>query len=366
MKLKPLSALYFVRENRGRAVALILMLLLGWVTYIGGLYVTNPADNFARMVEDGKKYVLIGQVMTDDELGTDYHGVIDIMTANGDAEIIKLGGDGADINVWDSVMGFSCGGISLTFASVDDFKRYCEITDIHCDFEQLKPGSIIMSEVLAKNRKYNIGDTIDYNGKVNEKGDFTFDAISDEPGFVGYTIGFGENETMQMLVANKMSMEQIKEKVDLLHKDYQFYSNMDLDAEIKKQFGSFNAIYSFIVIFLSIILAITINAAFLGMYQKRNYEIAVYRAIGISKKKIFWKLVKEILLLDVISLVCGGIVTFFTIYILNNAFLYDAGKYLSYFHPMALMGLMISNIISIMPLIFMRIRQIKRADVCEY
>ena len=39
--MKPFSAMYFVRENRTRCFLLIFMLFLGYVAYLGGLYVTT-------------------------------------------------------------------------------------------------------------------------------------------------------------------------------------------------------------------------------------------------------------------------------------------------------------------------------------
>lgn len=43
--MKPLSSVYYIKENKARCLALIFMLFLGYAAYLGGIYVTNPADN---------------------------------------------------------------------------------------------------------------------------------------------------------------------------------------------------------------------------------------------------------------------------------------------------------------------------------
>ena len=116
----------------------------------------------------------------------------------------------------------------------------------------------------------------------------------------------------------------------------------------------------------SVILAITINTAFAGMYQKRNYELSVYRAIGISKKKILRKIINELLLIDAIALFMGGVITILFIYLFNNIVLLPDGKFLEYFHPLAVIGVLICNLLSLFPLVLFRVRQIKKADICEY
>ena len=122
----------------------------------------------------------------------------------------------------------------------------------------------------------------------------------------------------------------------------------------------------FIAVLLSIILAITINAAFVGMYQRREFEFAVYRAIGISKKQVITKIVKELLLIDAIALSVGAAIVLLGLYLSNHLFLYPVGKYLRYFDPLAFGFLLLCNVIVIVPLIFTRCRQMLRADICEY
>ena len=111
-----------------------------------------------------------------------------------------------------------------------------------------------------------------------------------------------------------------------------------------------NIIYGFIIILLAVIMAVTVNAAFIGMYQRRHFEFAIYRAIGMSKKEIIGKIVKELIYIDGIAVFLGGGIFFLGLYLFNHLALYPVGKYLRYYHPLALSGALLciitaSNII---------------------
>ena len=158
------------------------------------------------------------------------------------------------------------------------------------------------------------------------------------------------------------------ELYDLVHRTQEKYpiTVNDIRNQITGQFTIFNRIYLFVIMLLSVILAVTINAAFVGMYQRRNYEFAVYRAIGVYRKAIVNKLVSELLWMDLFALVLGAGVVLLGLYLLNNLVLYPNGMYLRYFHPTALTGLVLCNVMVLLPLIFTRCRQLLSADICEY
>ena len=65
--MKPFSAMYFVRENRTRCFLLIFMLFLGYVAYLGGLYVTNPRDNWELPVAYYRRMVRVNDTAGDKE-----------------------------------------------------------------------------------------------------------------------------------------------------------------------------------------------------------------------------------------------------------------------------------------------------------
>lgn len=363
MMMKPFSAIYFIRENKTRCVLLIFMLFLSYVAYLGGLYVTNPRDNWELPIAYYRRMVKVNDIAGDEE---NFARFLKEVEESGKAAVIKNGSYNA-FN-WNTVMGFESGTSSLTFLTVQDFKTYCEAMGIACDFENLKSGSMVMSERFAKNVGLEIGDKVNKDYAENIFREFTLDAVTKEDGYSLYFITEEEDYMLNALLISKegVSGEEVYEFVRERKEKYNIYFQNDLEKNIDEQMEAFNGIYIFIILLLSVIMAVTVNAAFIGMYQRRHFEFAVYRAIGISKKKIVGKIVMELICMDGIALILGGVVFFLGLYLFNNLALYPAGKYLRYFQPLAFSSALLCNLAVLLPLMVTRSRQMLRADICEY
>ena len=363
--MNPFSALYFIKENKKRSVLLILMILLSFGVYIGGLYVTNPEDNWQQVIEYSDNSVNVYKISTE---GEGYEWLLNEVKNDGKATVLELGSSNSFD--WETIMGFKSGMGVYTFRSVEDFKTFCNYMDIECDFSKLKIGSMIMSEKFAKNRGLSIGDKVDEKKYNSVYGEFTLDFLTKEDGYTVYFISDEEESGRALILGNTIKGQELYSYVFDLYSEVKENKNLFVSPgarqEVTVQFESFNTIYMLIVILLSVILAITINAAFVGMYQKREFEFAVYRAIGIPKKSIVTKFVKELLLIDIIALFFGTIVMLIGLYLLNNLVLYPEGKYLRYFEPVALYNMILCNAIIIIPLIVTRCRKMLKADICDY
>lgn len=362
--MKPFSALYFVRENKTRCIVLMFMLFLSYAAYLGGIYVTNPFDNWQLVVDYYENFAEVYQ-SADDEDGTDFLVFCEALENDSRVDVVQLGINNS-FN-WYSIMGFQSGEYSFTFRSVDDFKTYCAEMNIECNFDNLKSGSLIMSERFAKNRELKLGDVIDKDYSYSMYGSFTLDALTDEDGYTLYFIDEDTGSTNHIMVfGDGIDGSAVYEIVYDLQKKHDVIINDFLNSTLKYQFRSFNIIYMFVLLLTSLILAVTINAIFVGMYQQRNFEFAVYRVIGVSRRRIIGKIVGELLCMDAIALTIGGCVFFLGLYLFNNLVLYPVGKYLRYFHPVALFGILLCNLAVIIPLIVTRSRQMLKADICEY
>lgn len=363
--MKPFSAMYFIRANMTKCALLIFMLFLGYGAYLGGLYVTNPVDNFELFTEYyDDKAIQIARGKMDLETTEAF-----INEASGleNVTLLKLGK--RQTIGWKSIMGYENWSDPLTFRNAGDFRIYCEHLGIECDFSSLTSGSMIMSERFAKNKKLEIGDKVDENYADTIYDEFTLRALTKEDGYSLYFIDTEEERPLNnflLLAENGISAAEFHSKVAQLQSNYEINIFDESRESVEEDFRTFNMIYLFIMILLGIILAVTINAAFVGMYQRRNFEFAVYRAIGISRRRIVGKLVGELLCMDMIALAAGGAVFFFGLYLFNNLALYPAGLYLRYFHPIALFGLLLCNLTVLIPLIITRCRQMLKADICEY
>ena len=363
MRLKPFSPLYFIRENKARCILLMFMIFLGFGDYLGGLYVTNPLDNWECHLQYFDESVAVNPTTTDEDL-SDFVAFTEELEENDQVTILRLGN--TEGFQWFTIMGFESGFASLTFCSVEDFRIYCDHFGIKCDFENLGNGSLILSEKLAQNRGLEIGDKVNRDTSETVYGDYTVTAFTQEDGYLQYYINEEAAGSFHLLVlGNGISGTEL---YDLIYgiRDRHPVSIYEIRELITGQLETFNTIYLFVILLLSVILAVTINAAFVGMYQRRNFEFAVYRAIGMGKRAIVRKLVGEFFWMDILALVLGGGVVFLGLYLFNNLVLYPDGKYLRYFHPTALIGLVVCNVMVILPLIVTRCRQLLRADICEY
>lgn len=355
--MKPLSPLRFIKENKARCILLMFMLFLGYAAYLGGIYVSNPYDNWQLPIHYYEKLTHV-YPSNDDEDGSKVFAFAEELENTGEVDVLRLG-VGQSFN-WNTIMAFASGSFSFTFLSVEDFKTYCEYMDIACDFDNLKDGSLIMSERFAKNRALKVGDTLGMDFSSGLYRDFRLDAVTGEDGYTLYFIDGKSGLSANLLILGKETGG-----TDLLEKyNVQVYDSIRTDVE--SSYRNFKRIYLFVIVLLALILAVTINAAFVGMYQQRNLEFAVYRAIGISKRRIIGKIVGELFCMDIIALTAGGAAFFFGLYLFNNLVLYPIGKYLRYFHPMALFGLLLCNLAVLVPLIVTRCRQMLKADICEY
>lgn len=361
--MKPFSPLYFIRENKSKCILLIFMLFLGYGAYLGGLYVTQPVDSYSLAFEYHDKFAEFYLKSYDEET------IEALKKEVSDIENVQLLHLGTYQSFyWDCIMGFECGDNAFSFRSVEDFKDYCEFMDIEYDFDELASGSLIMSEMFAKNKKLEIGDTVDEEFDEDFYGKFTLKALTKEDGYAQYFITDEDAMSDYFMLIGKNGTTS-KELYDIAYKLQEKYDIGVFDRyrkNVEENFEMFNMIYMFVVILLAIILAVTINAAFVGMYQRRNFEFAVYRAIGISKWRIIGKIVGELLCMDFIALTIGGAIFFFVLYLFNNLSLYPNGTYIQYFNSLALFGLVLGNFTVLAPLIITRCRQMLKADICEY
>ncbi len=362
--MKPFSPLYFIKENLARCIALMLMIFLSYGVYLGGLYVTNPLDNWSLPFQYNETFLVAGPASFDENF-SQYTAFRQEMENHPDIIVLEQG-SGQSLN-WTTIMGFESGSFSLTFRSVEDFKTYCEYYDIDCDFSKLRDGSLILSDRFAKNLSLDLGDIVDKNYAARIYDTFTLDALTTEAGYTQYYICEEPVACPNLLLlANGIDSEEFSRIVTTARDRNLVSLESNVKETITNQFQFFNIIYTFVVLLLSVILAVTINAAFVGMYQRRNFEFAVYRAIGISKKRIVGKIVGELLWMDLITLFFGGILFFLGLYLFNHLVLYPAGNYLQYIHPTAVIGLVLCNATVLVPLIVTRCRQLLKADVCEY
>lgn len=363
--MKPVSALYYIKENRLRCALLAFMFVLTYIAYIGGLYDYNVSEIFEYHKDAMKKYAVICSDPSDFDFSK-FNEAAKEIEKDDRITVIKQGYV-SSISI-SSVMGLHLSFFQYSFRSVEDFKMFCDFMGIKCDYSKLKAGSMIASQMVVNNRGMELGKVFEGDGEYdNLMAEYTLDAITDQAGYFVYYIDDRENYNY-ILLPTGMSEEEFAEYTAELKQKYDIFVNdrVYITRMIDEQLKGMIVIYVFILILLAVVMAVTVNAAFVGMYIHRKPEFAIYRAIGIGKREVIAKIASELLVIDVIGLAAGGVIMFLILYLLNNLVLYPKGLMLSYCNHLALFGIVLCNLAVLVPMIITRCRQMLRADICEY
>lgn len=227
--------------------------------------------------------------------------------------------------------------------------------------------SRIMSRLQAANRGMETGDRLVAGTDELVSQEYTLDAITDNDSYSTYYIS--DTDSARCMVLNnsldnsafKALLKNMETKYNVYVMDYDYYKE-----RTSEQLGSFYYIYFFIIILLSVIMAVTVNAAFAGMYQHRNGKFAIYKAMGIPARKIRFKILPEVLLIDITGLLAGLCIIMAVIYMANNLYLIPHGLKLFYYNNMSMAGMVISNLIILIPVTIFQGSKLVRADICDY
>lgn len=366
--MNPFSSVYYVKENIKRSLLLIIMFILTFAVYMAGLYISNVESMFDIILEKDKKIAVIGSMATDKNC-VDYEKAIEILEKE---EGITLLRQGILSDIYStSIMGFDNGYVSYTFQNKEDFLVYCDFTGINIiensQDRGLCDGSVIMSRLQAANRGMETGDRLVARTDELVNQEYTLDAITDNDGYSTFYISSTDSACCMVLnnslddKAFKSLLKTMKTEYSVYIKDYDYYKD-----RVDEQLGSFYYIYFFIIILMSVIMAVTVNAAFAGLYQHRNGEFAIYKAMGIPARKICLKILSEVLLIDITGLLAGLFIIITVIYLANNLYLIPHGLKLFYYNNMSMAGMAICNLIILIPVTVLQGLKLVRADICDY
>lgn len=344
------------------------MFILTFAIYMAGLYISNVGSMFHIALERDKKTALVMENATDAN-GADYEKAIERLEKEKGITLLR---QGIISNIYStSIMGFNNGYNAYSFQNKEDFQIYCDFTGINITYinndRGLGNGSVIMSSLQAANRGMKIGDRL-YAGNnefVNQE--YTLDAITDNDSYSTFYIS--NTDSLCCMVLNnflsdgdfKRLIKAIETEYNVYIHDYDYYNN-----KINEQLENFYYIYFFIIFLLSVVMAVTVNTAFTGLYQHRKGEFALYSAIGVPARKIRLKILSEVLLIDITGILPGLCIMMAGIYLANNLYLIPHGFRLFYYNNMSFAGMVISNLIILIPVTIFQGSKLVKADICNY
>lgn len=365
-KLKPFSALYFIRENKGRATLCIFMMFLAVLMFLAGNYIYSELYTFEKEMEYSDKLVEVS-LQSNDEDFKDFEKFKKAVENDSKLKSVMSTAYGFSGLVHGTVINLDMGGYTYVFNSVSDMEDVFRHWGIEGDFSKCGHRSMIISRDFANNRGIKEGDKLDRSFDESLEGTFTVDAIIDDGSFCTFYI-YEDNENLarMYIYSDTMEGEELYGYVRNLAGDLKVHIYGSEREYVLPQFYVFYVLFYLIDVLIAVVLAVTVNSVMTGQYLKRTYEFGVYNAFGKSRREVKMKVAAEILSMDFIACICGFAVIFLFTYLINELYYIPKGKYLIYSSGIGFTGFVLCEFLIIVPLILSKGRLMCKADVTEF
>ena len=397
--IKPIHALYYMRNNKVRVFILILLMSLVSICYVGGLYISSPFYENLNTIDVYRNFVVVSQGAgqayhweNDPEYDPEYTAFLDRVLAGpipgiGQAMQIhyfaddgKTGGfQGAGIPrkiLFHTLIGIPMGIPMPAFRASEDFSAFNNIVGLLPPDFVLDDGDMVMSDLLRRNRGLEVGAFVENDGEMvtGLRRGIRLAETYEAKGYTSFLVDAGQKPDSVLLLREALadretSERQLNTAVDRLKQEYpglQFFDYPYQYDYINNISTAFWAVIVPVCIIVALVLAITINAILIGEYANRKFEFSIYRATGFSKWEISFKIVKEILWMNLLGLCWGALMAALLIFVLDDAILFDQGIHLSYYCLESVYGSILCEVAVIVPIILFQVHRIKKHDVTDY
>ena len=338
------------------------MMFITTFMYIGGNYISSLYWFYEKSDEYGDKIILTECIPTDTD-AADYNSFV--KDIKNDDKLITLGRNGLGYGtgglVIHDTLGFETGAQSYVFNSKEDLQTAFDHLGIDYDCSGLSDYSAVISKKFADNLKLKVGDII-----CDET--FTLEGLIDDDSYIFFFIANSPEDKLYrtMILSNEMSGAELRSYIENIRGDRKVNIARKFTDEVYKEMSIAWIMFFIALIIVSVILAVTLNSVVTGQYIKRNPEFAIYRALGLRKKQIRRKIASELLLMDLIAVAAGLFVNLALEYLLNELVYIPVGKYLPYFSWIGVAGILIANVLTVIPLILLKGRRMCKMDVTEF
>lgn len=363
--MKPFHALYYCKKNLKKILTVILMICLSGLLYVGGSYLTNIEEVALDVVSRYQDFSFVFQSVND----TDDSAMQTFLNETNQDQrlsVIRMGSGHFD---YPTTLGFKNGSDVWCFTP-EDFSLINERLSLSVPDTLIKENSLILSEKEA--RYLGVKDGEEYKNSSEKlyfyygTGTFTIHTVKNKTFFGALITPEAEDSNMFMVTYHeKADQEYFKEWNEHFKEKYPAMNINPFEnrfENVKKNFEVNKLIFLSIIIVVTCVFFITINAVLVGIYEARKNEFLLYHKIGISMKRIYGKIIAELTTIAIIGLISGFLLSSLCITILNRFVYYDNGLELSYFHPWSVVSFLSCNMLILIPSILFRIRAVKRAD----
>ncbi len=365
--MNPLSAIYYIKNNKGRATLIIFMLFFTTLMFLAGNFIASIDWYWEKNIEHNEKMAMVEATPADTDY-VQFHQVVKELEDDPKLHVLGRTGLGFPGLEWTSTIGIGMGGSSMVFSSKEDMETAFKALGLTADLSNVKDYSMVVSKAFARNKGLRLGDTADATVDKALDTTYTIDALIEEDTFTVFYLYETKPEDYFRMYVYSDSMEG-----DAL---YSYLTNLIGDRQVKLISRMKTEVHNSLVpmhiiliaggFLLSVILAVTVNSVVNGQYIKRTYEFGVYRALGLSKGTVFRKCASELLLMDMIAIVIGAAVHFLLTFLLNELLYIPKGQYLPYVSWLGLTCFLISNLTVMVPMLIAKGVRMGRADVTEF
>ena len=366
MRIRPFSALAYIRSNMARSMVLLLMMSFITVCFIGGMYVDNPLETFRQSKSESTRYLLI------DTKGNSYEAIEEYqkMQAELKEQLPANANTILYVNVryvdFESIMLFNCQMEGFLFQSPADFEIFKQRTHLFPEDIVLHDREMVMSEQLANNAGVKIGEPIKKDSK------FILASTFDGKGMRFCGVAENVGTRCMLIVSNdgvcdeKLSsdLERTAAELAVKYPHVMFETGRSYVEEVEEQMGFMYYIFAAVIVLVAVVLLVTINAAFTAAYDKRKHEFAIYKALGFTKWQIFRKVASEVLILNIGALILGAIMNIGVILVMNQIMWKD-GYHFYGPSDAAVYGTLITEVVVIATIILLNWRKVRKCEVTE-
>ena len=364
MRIRPFSALSYIRNNLARSAVLILMMSFITVCFIGGMYVDNPIETFRLSCKESDRYILIDTRGTSNTAVEEYRTLQEELrnTLSDEYEILYV-----NARYWNytSIMSFDCQQVGIFFQSEEDFEKFKKATHLVPEDVVLHNKEVVVSRQLANNAGMKL------DAPVTPQSSMIVRSIIDTPGIRGY--GVAEVSTGCMLVIRKDGVcdASLQKEMRAMAGSWQAkYPHVQAETAsmylegVEQEMFFMKYIFIAIVVLVGVVLLVTINAAFTAAYDKRKHEFAIYKALGFKGGQIFRKVASEVLVMNFFALMLGAILNAGVILTLNQC-LWAEGNRFWRVSPMAVWGTLAEEVAVITTIILLNWKKVRKCEVTE-
>lgn len=364
--IKPFSALYYMRENRGRAVICIFMMFLATLMFLAGNYIHSELYTFEKEFGYSDKLVRVNAQSTDEEF-RDFTDFAKAVEEDDKLRMVRTTAYGFSGMQHGTVLNLEMGGWAYVFHSVQDMEKVFAHLGIEGDFSGCRDNSVIISRDFARNKGIWQGDKLDHSFDKVFNDEYTVDAIIDDGSFCTFYIYEDASNLLRLYIySDTMEGEELYDYVRNLAGNRKVQVVEPERDIVLPQFHVFFILFYAIDLLIAIVLAVTINSVATGQYLKRTYEFGVYKALGRSRGEIKRKVAAEVLSMNFIACLTGFAAVFLFTYLMNELVYKQKGLYLVYSSGIGMIGFAVCDILILLPLILSKGRLMSRADVTEF